>query len=216
MLNETMKCVTNGATKSDLWRYLVLYGDIYTDIDNSPVKFNKDTISNMDDSLFVIEALGILSQFFMASSPSHPLMELELKQAMTRLRTTPNVMNNNPSVTTGLGALKVGYIKFMFDKSDGCIPAGTYFGVEERSVTAIGSKSLPREYIDRLGLGDGAKKRYYRAMEMDHFFVPYNLPYEGTISCLEHLKRTEGANYVANYVHNGQQYVDGGRSLHTK
>jgi hypothetical protein len=37
----------------------------------------------MDDSLFVIEALGILSQFFMASSPSHPLMELALKQAMT-------------------------------------------------------------------------------------------------------------------------------------
>lgn len=25
LLNETLKCVTNGATKSDLWRYLVLY-----------------------------------------------------------------------------------------------------------------------------------------------------------------------------------------------
>jgi mannosyltransferase OCH1-like enzyme len=46
-----MKCVTNGATKSDIWRYLVLYtyGGIYTDIDNSPNEFDEKTISKTDD-----------------------------------------------------------------------------------------------------------------------------------------------------------------------
>jgi hypothetical protein len=50
-LREGLKCVTHGATKADLSRYLVLYmyGGIYTDIDNSPTGFNGETIQANDD-----------------------------------------------------------------------------------------------------------------------------------------------------------------------
>lgn len=135
-------------------------------------------------------------------------MELSLRQALTRLRETNNVMNNKPQVTTGPGALKTGFINFMSNQSDGYISAGTYIGVEGRSVTAIGSKSFPQEYIRRIGLGEFAKKRYYKALGIDHFFVSHGVPNQGAVSCMDHLKRSEGTNKVANYVHDGQKYVD--------
>lgn len=114
-LREGLKCVTSGATKSDLWRYLILYiyGGVYTDIDNSPTKFNGETIKPEDDSFFPLEGLGIMSQYFFASSPGHPLMRQMLETGVERLKTIPNVMVNNPAQMTGPGACKVGFIKFM-------------------------------------------------------------------------------------------------------
>jgi hypothetical protein len=114
-LREGLKCVTNGATKADLWRYLVvyIYGGIYTDIDNSPTGFKGETIQAKDDSFFVVEGLGIMSQYFLAASFGHPLMAKMLETGVQRLKDINNVMVNNPAQTTGPGACKVGFIEFM-------------------------------------------------------------------------------------------------------
>lgn len=210
LLNETLKCVTNGATKSDLWRYLVLYlyGGIYTDIDNTPTGFNADSISDEDDSFFVIESLGIMSQFFIASSARHPVMKLSLESGLNSLRGTVNVMRNNPARTTGPAALKKGFIQFMNGTSTGYIDAGTYTGLSNRSVTAIGEKSNPKQYIDRGGLGSDSKRAYYDAMGMQHFHDTSTLSSKGRISCMEHLKMTNGTSKVAKYSFNGTMYVD--------
>jgi hypothetical protein len=212
LLNETLRCVTNGATKSDLWRYLVLYtyGGIYTDIDNSPLKFNGHTIFATDDSFFVIEMLGIMGQYFIASSPGHPLMKLTLETGMDSLRNIPNVMRNNPARTTGPNALKVGFIKFMNGTTDGYIPAGIYVGIENRSVTVVGDKDRSREYIERSGLGEAQKSKYYKILGIEHFHENKRFPQAGRISCMEHLKMTNGTNKVANYTFNGSHYVDVG------
>jgi len=102
-LREALKCVTSGATKADLWRYLVLYiyGGVYTDIDNSPTGFNGETIKDNDDSFFVIEKLGIMSQYFIASSFGHPLMAKMLEAGSEKLKSIGNVMNNHAAQTTG-------------------------------------------------------------------------------------------------------------------
>ena len=210
LLNETLRCVTNGATKSDLWRYLVLYtyGGIYTDIDNSPAKFNEHTISATDDSFFVIEMLGIMGQYFIASSPGHPLMKLSLETGMDSLRNIPNVMRNNPARTTGPNALKVGFIKFMNGTTDGYIPAGIYVGIENRSVTVVGNKDRSWEYIQRSGLGEAEKSKYYKIIGIEHFHENKRFPHKGRISCLEHLEMSNGTNKIANYTFNGSHYVD--------
>ena len=209
-LNETLKCVTNGATKSDLWRYLVLYtyGGIYTDVDNTPTGFNADTIGEDDDSFFVIESLGIMSQFFIASSPRHPLMRLSLESGLQSLRGTVNVMRNNPARTTGPAALKKGFISFMNGNSTGYIVAGKYTGMNNKTVTAIGEKSNPKEYIDRGGLDPSSKRQYYSAMGMQHFHDTNTLSSTGRISCMEHLILTNGTSKVAKYSFNGSMYVD--------
>ena len=212
ILNETLKCVTNGATKSDLWRYLVLYtyGGIYSDIDNLPMGFKGDTIQDSDDAFFVMEGLGIMSQFFMASSPSHPLMKASLESGMESLRRTVNVMRNNPAKTTGPAALKNGFIAFMNGTSDGYIEEGRYVGLDNQSVTVVGRKSNSRQYVDREGLDAGSKSEYYKAMGMEHFHDTNRHPSKGRISCMEHLKLSNGTNKVANYVFDGEKYVDVG------
>ena len=117
-LREGLKCATNGATKADLWRYLVLYmyGGIYTDIDNSPTGFNGETIQAKDDSFFAVESLGILSQFFLASSFGHPLMAKMLEVGVQQLKGTRNVMKNFPAQNTGPGKyMYLMYIVSFFD-----------------------------------------------------------------------------------------------------
>lgn len=202
-LREILKCVTSGATKSDLWRYVVLYlyGGIYSDIDNSPIKFNGETIKNEDDSFFVVEKLGIMSQYFLASSIGHPLMRQMLESGIYKLKQTGNVMVNNAATTTGPNAVKVGFIKFMAEvgvETNGYIPAGIYVGSNNRSVTVIGRKDRSKEYVNRGGLGN-KKDEYYNAVGIRHFLSMRQGQGPNKISCKEHLKNTNGTDKVANY-----------------
>jgi hypothetical protein len=168
-LTQVLSCVTTGATKSDIWRYLILwhYGGIYSDIDNSATRFNGSTISPDDDSFFVVESLGIMSQYFLASSPKHPLMKHALNFGIPGLQNTVNVMVNNPAHKTGPGAIKNGFINFQKAagiSTDGYIPAGIYEGAEEpsserRYCTVVGKKYLPQEYINRSGLSPSKKQK---------------------------------------------------------
>lgn len=211
MLNETLKCVTNGMTKADLWRYLVLfvYGGIYADIDSRPNQFNTTTITDKDDFFGVLDSLGILAQYFLASSPRHPLMMLTLEEAQHRLRRTDNVMKNQPSMTTGPLALKVGFIKFMYNTTKGYILEGKYGGINGRTVTVKGSKYHPQDIIQREGLVGPKKTKYYRTLGIEHFHTTaQRYPKKGAISCAEHLKRTVGSNKVANYTFDGSKYIE--------
>ena len=58
-LQELMSCITAGAAKADVWRYLMIweYGGIYSDMDSAPAKFTVDTITAEDDAWFPLEML---------------------------------------------------------------------------------------------------------------------------------------------------------------
>lgn len=147
----------------------------------------------------MVEALGIVAQYFIASSPGHPMMKLSLEEALRRLRGTVNVMNNNPAKTTGPGAIKTGFIHFMKNKSLGYVTEGTYEGIAGRTVTVLGSKDKSQEYINRQGVDRMKKRKYYEAIGTKHFFDAYDLPVQGVISCMEHLRRSKGTQKIANY-----------------
>jgi hypothetical protein len=220
-LTQVLSCVTTGATKSDLWRYLILwhYGGIYTDIDNSPRKFNATTIAPDDDAFFVVEKLGIMSQYFLASSPKHPLLIHALHYGIQSLQKTVNVMVNNPASHTGPGAIKNGFIRFQAAvgiNTTGYIPAGIYEGAadaasssseqERRYCTVLGKLSKSKEYIDRNGLLEAKKVEYFQAVNMSGYLGLYKkFGRAGRISCQEHIRRQQiahnGTVYkVANYV----------------
>ena len=154
---------------------LFAYGGIYADIDSKPNGFNETTISYKDDFFGVLESLGILAQYFLASSPRHPLMKLTLEEALVRLRYTNNVMKNQPSTTTGPLALKVGFIKFLYNTTKGYIREGKYGGINGHTVTVRGSKYHPQDIIQREGLVGPKKTKYYRTLGIEHFQVQYRV-----------------------------------------
>ena len=202
LLNETLMCVTNGATKADLWRYLALYtyGGVYTDVDDTPVGFNEHTIQPDDDSWFPIEGLGIVAQFFFASSPGHPVMKYAIDFGIQNLRKIGNVMRNNPARNTGPGALKNAFILLMNGTSNGYIDAGLFEGIlSPRNMTVVGSKTNSAEYVNRQGLNPRDKAAYYQALGIEHFHQNSRYPGRGQISCMEHIRRSNGTYKVANY-----------------
>lgn len=73
LLQQVIPCLTSGAMKADLWRYLALWewGGLYTDMDNTPgnqwARENGNVISDDMDAVFEIEKGGFASQYFYAS-----------------------------------------------------------------------------------------------------------------------------------------------------
>lgn len=212
-----IKCATAGATKADLWRYAVLwrYGGIYTDIDNTPNKFNGKSIQEDDDSFMILEKLGIIAQYFLTSSPRHPYMMYTMNDAMDHLRQTKNVMVNVPEKWTGPGAIKRGFCFFMEAvgiKNGGYIEAGMFVGAQNRSVRVVGHKGKATEYVDRYGIGK-AKTEYYKLSNITHFGgMRQKYPNrKGTVSCEDHIQRTKGdLSKVALYEYSESlgKYVD--------
>jgi len=77
--------------KADLWRYLVLWesGGIFADLDVrlNPTTF-RDELLRDQDAVFVhasIMGLNVPSQWFMAATPKHPIMELAVRAAIDRV-----------------------------------------------------------------------------------------------------------------------------------
>lgn len=82
------KCLVHGTIRADLWRYLVLwvYGGIYVDIDAVPNKFHPEhSIDLLTDGYFVVEQYHLLSQWFMAVSPKHPIMFYAIQHSLANL-----------------------------------------------------------------------------------------------------------------------------------
>jgi hypothetical protein len=104
-------------------RYLVLYqyGGLYTDIDAAPGRLfaNGTVIKDDDDAWFVIEQIGTLSQYFMSSSPKHPLMYLAVITTLRRLLEIEQVGLQYVPYVTGPGALKEAYSFFTYESRNG-------------------------------------------------------------------------------------------------
>lgn len=200
-LQQALRCTKGGAAKADIWRALVLYeyGGIYTDIDNAPAKFNGATITDGDDAFFVMERSGILSQYFMASRPRHPLMYLLVQQMMKRLLSLNDVSMQIVSYTTGPGALRIAFNNFMngqgpnapYEKplSKYWYPkAKVYTGMYNFTVRVVGDAEESDEWVARDIIPD--KHLIYKRMNMTYF---RELPkVETNIGCFQRLYEEEG------------------------
>jgi mannosyltransferase OCH1-like enzyme len=177
-------CVTSGAILSDLWRYVVLwkYGGIYTDIDTVPgPNFRPDAmLKDGVDGLFVVEREGMLSQYFMAVSPRHPIMYYAIQHTLSGLLQAPDTGDVRAPQVTGPWVLHKALKAFVADAGGWVaaklpdnkpVKAGTYVGTHNRSVTAIGTWDNANDYVRREVIGLVDKKAEYDKMEMEHFTV---------------------------------------------
>jgi Glycosyltransferase sugar-binding region containing DXD motif len=176
-LQSMQHCMVSGAAKADLWRYLVLYryGGIYADMDSAPgdLFFREDNtttiISSKDDGFFVVERIGVLSQYFIATSPRHPLMFIAVQQVFSRLLETDSIGDQYVPFVTGPGALKNAYIRFMGRTSGGKVTQGIHTSPTNRSITVVGNQRDSDRYIRRESMRPIHKKRGYQLMGMTHF-----------------------------------------------
>jgi hypothetical protein len=172
--------VTNGTLKADLWRYLILwvYGGVYADFDSAPNEFHNDTISDADDAFFVVEQYHILSQWFMAVSPRHPLMYYAVQHSLLNLLEADDTKKIGAHLKTGPHALHRAYIDFRADAGASVDPLGTgfkpvwsgkFFGTNNRSLTVVGKGENENQYVQRLAVDPIVRKVDYRKMGMTHF-----------------------------------------------
>lgn len=174
-------CLLSGAAKADLWRGVILYeyGGIYSDIDNFPKEFNADTIKPDDEAFFVIEQVGVLSQWFFAARPKHPLMYMLVETTLHMLIQLNHVDKQNVPRTTGPGALKNAMRHFMDAvqqvKYEHTTPhqrfhrirAGFYTGLDNATVRVVGHKGNQNRFVCRNCIQ--LKRKGYAEMNMKHF-----------------------------------------------
>ena len=158
------------------------------DIDNAPGrKFdNGNCIKDDDDAWFVVERIGVLSQYFMAASPRHPLIFVALAHLFQRLLEVENIRDQYVPFTTGPGVMKSAMILFMKDKENfQLVQKGKFQGLAGRSVTIEGIKGKAFHWVKRESISGIHKKGGYAAMEMQHFGnKDLQAPAD---SCYEHL-----------------------------
>ena len=116
LINDALKCIHTGAGKADFWRYLALweFGGIYSDIDNAPgplLRYGQDITNDMETYLEV-ESGRYPGQYFIASTPHHPLMYFTLHETIRRLFEVKLVDEQYVPFVTGPGALKNGMVRF--------------------------------------------------------------------------------------------------------
>jgi hypothetical protein len=185
----TQSCVKYGTIKADLWRYLVLwkYGGLYADLDSVPTSnFTGDTIRPEDDSFFVIEHYNLLSQYFMATSPKHPLMFYSIQKSLFNLLAADDTGKFNAALETGPHALHMAFRVFMKDVgvivSDARyrskpVMAGLFFGTNNRSARAVGlGGKFSNQYVIREQIGRRQKVKDYKKMGMTHNQDDMNTP----------------------------------------
>ena len=173
-LHLALQCVNevhNPTLKADIWRYLVLweYGGIYADIDVSPTRFNASSINPDDDGFFYIEnEAGWLAQFFLASSPHHPLMFYAVHAAVQNVLTHSRFYKEDIAKITGPRAVAEGMATFMDDGSTGrLIEDGIHVGKDGRSIRVDG---MVNKHLTPDGTGYGPRKvRIYEEMNMTYY-----------------------------------------------
>ena len=157
-----------------------MYGGVYADIDSRPNEKTKEVILNNGnaDAFFLVEQYHLLSQFFIAASPRHPILAYAIEIALENVLLHNDVQKINAAFTTGPHALHEAYRRFRKDVGawvDLAMPgkkpvhAGTFVGTENRTITVVGVAENQNEYITRDFLSGGRKHKVYRAMGMQHF-----------------------------------------------
>lgn len=173
-------CVKNPTIKADLWRYLVLwvYGGIYADLDTAPAKLNATTIQDDDDGFFVVEQYHILSQWFMALSPKHPLMYYAIQSTLQNLMESDDTLKSGAHLRSGPHALHSAFVTFRRDVNVLVDPIGTgykpvksgkFVGTQNRSITVVGHGENENEYVQRMAIDAITRTRDYKRMGMKHF-----------------------------------------------
>eukprot|EP00538_Stauroneis_constricta_P007066 CAMPEP_0119548406 /NCGR_PEP_ID=MMETSP1352-20130426/2341_1 /TAXON_ID=265584 /ORGANISM="Stauroneis constricta, Strain CCMP1120" /LENGTH=213 /DNA_ID=CAMNT_0007593669 /DNA_START=589 /DNA_END=1226 /DNA_ORIENTATION=+ len=175
-------CVTSWTLKADIWRYLVLwlYGGIYADFDTAPNEFNATTINDDNDAFFVVEQYHMLSQYFMAVSPRHPLMFYAIQRSIFNLMQSPDTLQIDAAYKTGPHALHKAFQDFQRDAGilvdsnnnkykKATIQAGTYVGSYNRTVRVVGTARNENQYVHRLALKPSERLKGYQQMGMVHF-----------------------------------------------
>ena len=177
-----------------------IYGGVYADIDSRPSLLTLDAITlNDPDAFFVVEQYHLLSQYFMAVSPRHPLMKYAIEVALQNVLQHDDVQKINAAFTTGPHALHEAFRKFRRDNGgawvDPALPgykpvhAGHFLGTLNRSVTVAGVAERQNEYITRDFLSYGNRKdQVYERMGMQHFLKDAQTNASG-ISCIRLIYR---------------------------
>lgn len=162
-------------------RYVILfvYGGLYVDLDSAPHAFQPETsIGQNDDALFVVEQFHLLSQYFMAVAPRHPLMWYSVNRALQNIWDLADTGRFSAAMVTGPHALHQAYIDFRADVGEhvdqaepGRKPvfAGKFVGSKNYTVTVIGRGEDQNEYVHRDLLGARRKQAAYKRMYMRHF-----------------------------------------------
>lgn len=161
---------------------------IAADIDNAPGKeFKNGTIiEDSDEAWFVVERIGVLSQYFMASAPHHPIMFIAMTQCLSRLTSMVDEIGTQyvPYIS-GPGVTKAAMMLFMKDLGERFqkVTAGKYEGIDGRTVTVAGSRKNSNAWIKRESITN--KKADYKAMDMKHFSSAKNTKLKD--SCYEYM-----------------------------
>lgn len=112
-----------------------------------PAAFNASTITNEDDGFFIVEHSDLLSQYFLALSPKHPLMYYAIQQSLSNILREKDVGYNNTPLATGPQALHEAFTIFMADVGvkvpfyghGKAVAAGYYVGTNGRSIRVVGN-----------------------------------------------------------------------------
>jgi len=171
-------CALYGTLRADLWRYLVLwkYGGIYADLDTVPTNFTPALILPEDDAFFVVEYYHLLSQYFMAISPRHPLVHYALHMALANVLTAEDTGEVNAAYETGPHALHMAFQQFRRDvgasvrsSTSHPIVAGRYSGSMNRSVTVVGEGfKQSNDIVQREKIRKHGKLKLFEMMNMTH------------------------------------------------
>jgi len=180
-LKQVLNCISNrGTLLADIWRYLILYeyGGIYVDIDSVPTKFNSTTIQPNDQGFFVVEQYHLLSQYFMAMTPKHPLMYYAIHASMLHILESPDTGMIQAPAVTGPHALHKGFVHYrmdvgvhvpLFGPGEKCVWKGVFAGTDNTTIRVEGKGENENEYVRREAITRGHKRKEYDMLNMTHF-----------------------------------------------
>ena len=195
----------NGTLKSDLWRYLILwlYGGIYADLDTKPNISTEDgfsfttSIQPDDDGYFLVEQYHILSQYFIAIKPRHPLMYYAIQYSLLNLLELQDTLQVGAQYKTGPHVLHTAYREYRYDydgmyKVEPILPglkpikAGTYRGTYNTTIRVVGIGEKQNQYIIRQAIPERKRQQDYTKMGITHFskYTSYKNGKTSNITCI--------------------------------
>ena len=181
-------CLVHGTLRADLWRYVVLYvyGGIYADLDSVPTpnQQQQQQLSTMllwqnnSGGVFVLEQYHMLSQYFMALPPRHPLMWYAIYVSLQALSLMSDTGSASAAMVTGPHALHKALREFCKDAGRFIgvagvgrkpVQAGMYKGTSNYTITVYGNASHQNEFVQRDAFAAVEKRESYQQMGMRHF-----------------------------------------------
>lgn len=195
LLKEIAQFCTRGAMRADLWRYVLLweYGGIYSDVDTFPnATF---ALPQNVSAYFVLEGDGLLSQYFMAVAPKHPMLYFTIQHVVANLLKSKDPHKDFAPTLTGPRALHQGFQTYCgkvynIPDSEGRwlglnhpLTHGGYYTVGNWTVLVEGNLTNTDDIIVRDAIPREEKKRQYRDMNMKYFMEDARTAPQGE-SCL--------------------------------